>query len=76
MFFMKPKIISWNVRGLDDNEKRMGIRGLLRSGQLILCVFKRQKWRLLLQRWFVVYGVVIMWIDCIWGRQGHQEVLC
>jgi hypothetical protein len=31
MFFMKPKIISWNVRGLNDNEKRMGIRGLLRE---------------------------------------------
>ena len=29
MFFMKPEIISWNVRGLNDNEKRMGIRVLL-----------------------------------------------
>jgi hypothetical protein len=31
MIFMKPKIISWNVRGLNDNEKRMGITGLLRE---------------------------------------------
>jgi hypothetical protein len=27
MFIMKPKIISWNVRGLNEKEKMMGIRG-------------------------------------------------
>jgi hypothetical protein len=28
---MKPKIVSWNVRGLNDEEKRLRIRGLLRD---------------------------------------------
>jgi hypothetical protein len=31
MFIMKPKIISWNMRGQNDKEKRMGIRELLRE---------------------------------------------
>jgi hypothetical protein len=31
MFIMKPKIISWNATGLNDKEKRMGIRELLRE---------------------------------------------
>jgi hypothetical protein len=31
MFIMKPKIISCNVRGLNDKETMMGIRGLLRG---------------------------------------------
>jgi exonuclease III len=29
MLFMKPKILSWNVRGMNDAEKRLQIRGLL-----------------------------------------------
>jgi ribosomal protein L23 len=28
---MKLKIVSWNVRCLNDEEKRMGTRGLLRD---------------------------------------------
>jgi hypothetical protein len=28
---MKPKILSWNVRGLNEKDKRMWIKGLLRD---------------------------------------------
>jgi exonuclease III len=36
---MKPKIISWNVRSLNDKEKRLGIRGLLREWKAnIVCL--------------------------------------
>lgn len=28
LFFMKPKIVSWNVRGLNENEKRLKIGSL------------------------------------------------
>jgi len=28
---LKPKIFSWNVRGMNELEKRMKIRGLLRE---------------------------------------------
>jgi len=39
MFFMKPKIVSWNVRGLNDNERKMEIRGLLRDWKVdIVCL--------------------------------------
>jgi hypothetical protein len=34
---MKPKIIVWNVRGLNVFKKRLKIRGLLKSGKQILC---------------------------------------
>jgi hypothetical protein len=39
MFIMKPNIISWNVRGLNDYEKRTRIIGFLREWKAnILCL--------------------------------------
>jgi hypothetical protein len=36
---MKPKIVSWNVRGLNEKEKRLRIRGLLRDWKAdIVCL--------------------------------------
>jgi hypothetical protein len=29
-FFMKPKLLSWNVRGLNEGDKRLRVRNLLR----------------------------------------------
>lgn len=50
MFTMKHKIVSSNVRGLNDEKKRPRIRGLLRDWKQILFVSKRQRWRLFLGR--------------------------
>ncbi len=39
MFFMKPRIVSWNVRGLNEKEKSLMIRGLLRDWKAdIVCL--------------------------------------
>jgi exonuclease III len=36
---MKPEIVSWNVRGLNEKEKRLKIRGLLRDWKAnIICL--------------------------------------
>jgi exonuclease III len=36
---MIPKIVSWNVRGLNERNKRMRIRGLLRDWEVdIVCL--------------------------------------
>lgn len=36
---MKPKFLSWNVRGLNEMEKRLEIRGLLRDWRAdIVCL--------------------------------------
>jgi exonuclease III len=36
---LKPKIISWNVRGMNEFEKRTKIRGLLREWKAdIVCL--------------------------------------
>ena len=41
---MNLKILSWNVRGLNDKEKHLKIRNFFVLGGLILFVFKRQNW--------------------------------
>jgi len=39
VLFMKPKIMSWNVRGMNDTKKRFQIRGLLREWKMdIMCL--------------------------------------
>jgi N-acyl-L-homoserine lactone synthetase len=30
-FLMKPKLLTWNVRGVNDREKRLRVRNLLRE---------------------------------------------
>jgi hypothetical protein len=30
-FLMKPKLLSWNVRGLDERDKRLRISNLLKE---------------------------------------------
>jgi hypothetical protein len=40
---MKPKILSWNVRGLNDMNKRMRISNLLRSWKVDIVCFQETK---------------------------------
>lgn len=40
---MKPKILSWNVRGLNDVNKRLRIRSLLRSWKVDIVCFQETK---------------------------------
>lgn len=64
MGLIKPKILSWNVRGLNERDKR------LRIGRLIMFVYKKLNWSIFLGLWCAVYGFVNMWIGVIWGRKG------
>jgi exonuclease III len=60
MFIIKSKIISWNVRNLND-EKKMGIRGLLKGWKADIVYLQETKMEVITKEvGFVVYGVVIM----------------
>jgi hypothetical protein len=72
LVLMKPKIVTWSVRGLNELNKRLRIKGLIREWKVDLCACWRQKWKSLLERWFEVYGDVNMWIGVIWGHVGPQ----
>jgi hypothetical protein len=71
LFLMKPNVLSWNVR--NDRDKSLKIRGLIRDWKGLLFVYSKLSWRLFLQLWWVVYGVVNMCIGVIWGREGRLE---
>lgn len=71
---MKLKIISWNVRGLNDIEKRVKIRRMLREWKAnIVCL---QETKMEVGRWYEVCGDVSMLIGCTWDQGGQQEVFC
>ena len=40
---MKPKILSWNVRGLNEGEKRLRVRNLLRKWKVDIVRFQETK---------------------------------
>ena len=41
---MNVKIISWNVRGLNEQDKRLRVKNLIRNGGQMWFVFKKPKW--------------------------------
>jgi exonuclease III len=56
---MKPKILMWNVRGLNELNKRLRIRGLLRDWNAdIVC---------LLEKKMAVISREVVW--SLWGCQ-------
>ena len=59
--FMNLKILSWNVRGLNDGRKRLIVKNLLRDLKCdVICL---QETKLAgLDRRLVAYGVVLLWI--------------
>jgi exonuclease III len=40
---MKPKLLSWNVRGLNDGDKRLRVRNLLREWKVDIVCFQETK---------------------------------
>jgi len=64
---MKPKLLSWNVRGLNEMDKRLEIRGLLRDWRAdIVCLVETKMAVISRERWCGAYGVVIRLIGVIW----------
>jgi exonuclease III len=56
---MKPRIVSWNVRELNEKDKRLRIRGLLKDWNVdILCLLE--------MKLEYIYGEVIR---SLWGCQ-------
>ncbi|KAG6701230.1 hypothetical protein I3842_08G155900 [Carya illinoinensis] len=47
---MKPKILLWNVRGLNDYNKQLRIRSLLRSWKVNVVCFQETKLRVVDRR--------------------------
>ena len=43
LVFMKIKMISWNVRGLNDPKKRLVVKNLLREWKCDVVAYKRRK---------------------------------
>jgi hypothetical protein len=43
LFFMIPKIVSWNMKGLNEKEKRLGTRGLLKDWKANMVLLTRDK---------------------------------
>jgi exonuclease III len=73
---MKPKILSWNVRGLNERDKRLRIRSLLRDWKVDIVCLQETKLEFVSRAVCAVYGVVNMWIGVIWGREGLSERFC
>jgi endonuclease/exonuclease/phosphatase family metal-dependent hydrolase len=69
---MKPKILSWNVRGLNELDKRLRIKGLIRDWKVDVVCLMETKMEVILERWFAVCGDANMWIGVIWGLVGRQ----
>jgi len=66
---LKPKIISWNVRGMNELEKRTKIRGLLKEWKADNVCLQETKMEVISREVFYSVRVVFMWIECIWGSK-------
>jgi hypothetical protein len=67
---MKLKILSWNVRGLNEEEKRMRIKGLIREWMEDIVYLQETKLQFINREVLRVYGVVLMWIGVFLGSRG------
>jgi exonuclease III len=71
---MKPKIVSWNVRGMNEIEKRWKIRRLLREWKADIVCLQETKLEVISREVIRSVWGVYMLIGCIWGRGGLLEV--
>jgi exonuclease III len=55
---MKPKILSWNVRGLNKEEKHLRIRNLLKEWKADVTSLQETKMEIM--------SYSIGWRDCSW----------
>jgi exonuclease III len=62
---MKPRILSWNVRGLNKREKRLRISNLLRDWKAYIICFQETK----------VHGISSSFVRSLWGC-NHVDWCC
>ena len=61
---MNVKILSWNVCGLNDRNKRLQVRSFIKQwGADVICL-QETKIELVSRSLFIVCGVFIIWIGC------------
>jgi exonuclease III len=75
MFSMQLKIISWNVRSLNDQDKRLQVKHLLKLWQANMICLQETKLDLINRELISSLWVYIMWIGCISVPMGLQGVI-
>jgi hypothetical protein len=79
---MKPKIITWNVRGLNVVDKRLRIRGLLREWKADVVCLQETKLEVISREVIRSLwgggggGGGNMWIGAIWVLVGLRVEYC
>jgi exonuclease III len=70
LLMLKPKIISWNVRGMNELEKRTKMRGLLREWKADIVCLQETKMEVIRRE--VVYSVWgCVYVDWVYlGSRG------
>ena len=63
---MKLKMISWNVRCLNDPHKRLVVRNLLREWKCDVVCLQETKIARMDRKWSIVCGVDQMRIGLLW----------
>lgn len=63
---MNLRIISWNVRGLNDNEKRLRVRNIIKTWKAVIVCLQETKLELITRRvihriWDELAGIRIWW---------------
>ena len=75
MFSMQLKIISWNVRSLNDQDKRRQVKHLLKLWQANMICLQETKLDLINRELISSLWVYIMWIGCISVPMGLHGVI-
>ena len=57
---MNLKILSWNVRGLNDGRKRLIVKNLLRDWKCDVICLQETKLAAWTASWLIAYGVVLL----------------
>lgn len=76
---MNLRIISWNVRGLNDNEKRLRVRNIIKTWKAVIVCLQETKLELITRRvihriWDELAGIRIWW-NVPWCAGGDFNVM-
>jgi hypothetical protein len=76
---MKPKILSWNVRGLNEGEKRLRVRNLLRQWEADIICLQETKLEfisdtLVRNLWSCPFAVLVLpsLLWCLWLYVNYE----
>jgi hypothetical protein len=70
------KILSWNVRGLNEEAKRLRVRNLLSLWKVDIVCLQETKFLGLRLVLCIVCGDALMLIGVLWLRKGLRGAFC